>query len=250
MVPLCLTFRVLPETLIVTDDAPDAAQVEDMIKAAAPLVASRLSASVSLDGLGSIALARAQAEPTVQASAYVLGYDWVLQVYGPLQSPSCPPPSVIEQGDSFTLVMTRTVVAGLAAKQFASGNIPMYFNEQGMIEPNGPVRIVNINVVLEPATMVLFWNGVAQGGRQAQIIWRMGFVMTPDGLALQIQQISVDGTVEPLPPAASAVNPIDNLVRAIAVGLTGGGVYAGPLGLVRLEEGYISPDGITISGRA
>ena len=244
--PPALEIEPIPDSLVVTDDSIQAADVERAIRETGPRIARKLAVSIPLEGLD--ALVHVCPETTAAtARAYDLGFAWVLQVAGP-SAPQCGrAPEVFLQGDLFTLVLTRDMVRRLAASEYAAGHFPARMNEQGLVDPNGSVRVTGIRADIEPDTLLVDWQGRVDS-RQVLIRWRLAFVSTAAGLALQINEITVDGMPRPA-PKGGVINPVDDLMKAIAIGPKRTGLLTSPVGRMRLTTGRITAEALLVAGR-
>jgi len=246
---LTLDIKAMPETLIVTSDACNSKEVEELIRQAAPEIASRLSVAFPLEGLRTLAQARPDSSPPIEADAYQLGFGWILRVYGASQETHAAPPSVFLQGNIFTLIVSKAMIQALAANQFASGQFPTAMNENGIVDKNGSIHITGVTVDLEPGILVINWLGNELGTGAVTVTWRLAFVTEVNELVLKIQQIEVNGQSKPIPDTKDLINPIDELIKNIAAGPATTTVFSGPMGRLRLTAGQIAPYGILVAGR-
>lgn len=247
-----VTIVPVPDTLLVTADPPGDALVEMMVRQAAGQIAERLQATLVYEGLDTLARARLPDSLPLQASAYELGYTWVLQVYAPLYTGIAPPPELFRIGNAFTLVLSGEMVQRLATYALSTGLIPGRMTEQGLIDPQGPITILAVDVELEPCVLVLNWQGLGPGNRPVAVQWRMCFMQAPEDVLLRLSRVAVDGVPRVIPPEAEYINPINELIRRIATGPPppADEVLDTPLGRMRLAVGEIWPEGVVVAGRA
>lgn len=245
---LILEVQPLSDAVVATSDAVDGCNIEALIVGTGPQLAEKLKTAIPLEGLGVVAAARADGSGQgVRADAYALGFQWVLQVSGTnAEAPPCVP-RVFLQGNTFTLVLSREVLAGLAAYHYRTGSIPKRMNADGLLDHQGDVAVQGLEVDIEPETLIVNWHGLGPGSRPVEAQWKMQFVQTIDGLALQIKQITVDGQPKPVPE--EPINPFDELIKGIAAGPARVGLLASPMGRMRITTGAISREAIIIAGR-
>ncbi len=245
---LVLEIQPLPDAVVATSDAVDGCNVEALIAETGPQLAEKLRTVVPLEGLGVVAAAKADGSGrAVRAEAYALGFQWVLQVSGTnTEAPLCVP-RVFLQGNTFTLVLSREVLGGLAAYHYSTGSIPKRMSADGLLDPQGEVAVEGLDVDIQPDTLLVNWHGLGSGSRRVEAQWKMQFVQTIYGLALQIRQITVDGQPKPVPE--SPINPFDELISGIAAASTRVGLLASPMGRMRITTGAISREAIIIAGR-
>jgi len=243
-----LEIEPAPEAIIVTDDSAQAAEVERAILETGPELAAKLATSTPLGGLEALAQASPGGPGAVIAAAYNLGFAWVLQVGGALGQGQASPPQVFQQGDLLTLVLTRETVSRLASYEYAAGHLPSQMTREGLVDPHGPVRITGLSADIEPDALLVDWHGVTEDSRIVLIRWRLGFVSTPSGLALEIREITVDGKPQEV-PKHELINPIDDLIKTIATGPKRTGLLAGPIGRMKLTTGRISAEAVLVAGR-
>ncbi len=245
---LGLTITPIPDTLVATSDAPNAPQVEEMIKAAAVPLAAKLSGVVPLQGVGTLAAARPPEAPPLEARVYQLGFEWIIQIAAPAQTQHAEAPSVFLQGSIFTLVLSASMVQELASAQLASGQLPSQMSTAGLFDTNGPIRITSVTTALEPGAVVLEWHGEGPAG-PANITWRLAFVPSVNELALRLQQVVVNGEVTCIPESANVINPIGELIRRITTGPATISALVSPLGRTRLLTAEITSYAILVAGR-
>lgn len=246
---LTLTITAIPDTMLVTSDAQDAADVEQMVLSTVAPIAARLSAVVPLEELGVLAEAVPPADQPIEAGVYQLGFEWILQVYAARLAPHPPAPRVFLQGDVFTLVLSDRMIQSLATSRPLAGLLPPRMSAAGLVDPNGPITITGITTDLEPGLLVINWLGTDASGRATTITWRMAFAPALNELALKLVQVAVDGQASCLPPEEGLTNPIDEIIKSLTPGQAVIRAARQPLGRMRITTGEIAPHGILIAGR-
>ena len=246
---LTIAITAIPNSMLVTSDAQDAAGVERMVLSIAASIADKLSAVVSLEELGVLSEAVPSGDQPIEAAVYQLGFEWILQVYAARQSPHQSVPRVFLQGDVFTLVLSDRMIQSLATSRPIAGLLPPRMSAAGLVDPGGPIAVTGIATRLESGHLVINWLGTDASGRAATITWRMAFAPALNELALKLVQVAVDGQDSCLLPEDGLTNPIDQIIKSLTPGQAVIRAARQPLGRMRITTGEIAPYGILIAGR-
>jgi hypothetical protein len=245
-----VSITVEPRDFELAIDPPDAQAAEKCVMDAACEIASALNTRIVLDGLEVLASSHPGDSTEIEVAAYELGYDWVLQVFRPIRLDHGPVPKVFRLGNVFTLVLSEAALDEMAVYAGRTGRLPPLMNDKGMVDPHGMLRVQSVRGQLDPGWLTLDWQTITPENKPLPVRWRISFVSTGNGLALDIREIGVAGKQQSLPSNEGLVNPIDELIRNIAMGHVGKGIFISPLGRLRFTLGEIADNAIMVAGRA